>query len=77
MSDENVEEQCFGRHQDRSHCEQPFQQLGRVQQRIRTFCLETALERRSPVSGATAQQQDHQLEIGGTKPAPGVRTNHG
>jgi hypothetical protein len=56
---------------------QAFQQLGGIQHGIGTFRLQTSLQSGPPMSGATAQQQNHQLEIAGVKPAPGVRTNHG
>jgi hypothetical protein len=77
LAHEDVEEQRLRRHQHRPHGQQPLEQLGRVEQRIRPFGGEPPLEVGAPMRRTPAEQQDHQLQVRCGQAAARIRPDHG
>jgi len=63
MANQYVKEERFRGDEHRSDREQSFEQIGRVQQLVRTLRHQPPFQIGPPVRGAAAQQQHHQLQV--------------
>jgi hypothetical protein len=76
VTHQDVEKQDLAWHQHGPDREQPLGKLRRVEQPVGALLLELPFQLLSAAAGATAQQQDHQVQVGGAQSSPRVRQNH-